>query len=111
MQYTIRQNYENVSDNDREFIDSRIGLSLSRFNSITSNFEIRFDKVEHGKKPLTACTICIKMTNAADFVVTDSAESVQQAFVVTLNRVKRNIERHLKRSKGSRLGPSLSARQ
>ncbi|MDT0594501.1 hypothetical protein [Glaciecola petra] len=111
MRYTIHENSENINDNDREFIDSRVGLSLSRFNNITSSFDIVFDKLDNGKSPLTSCTICIKMTNATDIVVTDSANSIQQAFLITLNRVKRNIERQLKRSKGSRLGPSLNARQ
>ncbi|MFT6267221.1 MAG: hypothetical protein ACJAVV_000011 [Alphaproteobacteria bacterium] len=111
MQYTIDNSGIQPNSDELELIDAKIGLSLSRLNNIITHCEVLFLK-ESGPigTNMVSCRLSVSIIKSSDFVVTDRANTVGEAFAITLSRIKRNIEMHLKRSKPRRMTSTLKAR-
>lgn len=111
MQYLINNDGIEPNELDRELIETKIGLSLSRFANIISKCEISFKEVPQQRaKALICCTIDIKTNAQTQFTVSDSASSISQSFPLALNRITRNIDRHNKRQNVTRGGIGLGNR-
>lgn len=107
MQFVIDKTGIIPNTSDMEFIEAKIGLSLSRFNSLISQFDISFSSAESSGQNIVVCTIHISMANSPDFVISDSSKSLQDSFALALNRIKRNIERSIKRKGTSRISNNI----
>lgn len=111
MQYTIDNTSLQPSKKDLAHINSRISLVLSRFTNIIENLVIAFKASEPNDqyKREVECTIHFNISNAQAISISDSSDNLAEAFNLTLNRTKRNIERQLKRAKSSRVGCALGS--
>ena len=104
MQYTIDNSGIQPSVDDLETIETSIGLTLSRFSSIITRCDVSFfnDSI-HCEPNMVSCRLSVSLIKSPDFTVANTADSISESFPIALNRVKRSIERHLKRSKPSRM--------
>jgi hypothetical protein len=109
MQYTIDSNGIQPSKLELEAIDTKICLSLSRFKNIITFCEVSFFKEDAAiGANMLSCRLSISIIKASDFVIVDRGKTINEAFFITLARIKRNIERHLKRTKLHRMTPLLT---
>ncbi len=103
MQYKIDSAELAPSKSEITAIDAKIKLSLVRFNDIIVKCDIKFwPTISTASKPLIVCTIKVRCVHDIHFIVTDTARDIQASFTLALGRLKRNIDRHLKRSKTTR---------
>jgi ribosome-associated translation inhibitor RaiA len=111
MQYRISDKGLAPNKDELNAIEAKIGLSLSRFTHLITKCEIIFEnKHTQDAKTLITCCITVNMANNIEFVISDTASSINEAFPMALGRIKRNIERHLKRHHAKRSGASLGSR-
>jgi ribosome-associated translation inhibitor RaiA len=111
MHYNLELNDISLSDQARNMIDTRIGLDLSRFAGLISDFDIYLSQnSQKNDKPPVACTIKITLQAGHQIVVEDTATDLDAGFTQAVMRSKRAIERHLKRHRGHRLGSSVTSR-
>jgi|GEM_PF-2135132 len=108
MHYIIDKNGIQPNNQELEAIDTRLSLALLRFNSIITKCEVSFipEKSVLGTNTI-CCSVCVSIIKTSDFVASDSANTISEAFDVVLGRVKRKIERHLKRIRPKRMSATL----
>lgn len=97
MQYHINNRGLTLGKLEKEAIDAKIGLSLGRFTNLISKCELRFAQDQQATSILFSCSIHVVLKKNVDFVVSDFGKTKVDAFRSALERIKRNIERHLKR--------------
>ncbi|MFT4654851.1 MAG: hypothetical protein ACI82S_002510 [Patiriisocius sp.] len=108
MKYIIDSKGIQPSKDELKIIDAKIGLSLSRFNNIITQCEVSFLKEnETIGTNMVSCRLSVSVIKSSDFIITDTANTINEAFSITLGRVKRNIERHLKRIKPQRMAATI----
>lgn len=110
MQYSINSDGLLPNEHETEAIDAKIGLSLGRFNNIISSCDVNFQMEKQQDGNIMRCHIHVILNNSSDFVVSDSGKDKVESFRSALERIKRNIERHLKRQNISRTSKSLGNR-
>ncbi len=102
MQYQINDNGILLGKLEKEAVDAKIGLSLGRFTNLISECELTFSQDQQSASPLYSCSIHVVLKNNVDFVVSDFGQTKVDGFRSALERIKRNIERHLKRQSMAR---------
>lgn len=111
MDYNLTVKNISLSQQEREMIDTRMALTLSRFANLISSFDITFSAREQTETNLpVVCTIKVSLQAGHQIDVHDSANSVDSALSQSVQRTKRAIERHLKHLRGPRLGSSITSR-
>ncbi len=111
MQYIIEPNGVQPCGKERALIDVRIGLALSRFNSIIANTHIQFSQADSQVgQNLCSCSVRVQLKNNTDFVITDTGINIETSFSSAISRMKRTIERHLKRNSNARSSNSANLR-
>jgi ribosome-associated translation inhibitor RaiA len=111
MQYTLNVRNLRLQEKDIEMIDTRIGLTLSRFaNLITaSEITLKADSADADGRSVH-CNIMLNLQSGPTIEISDDARSVEMAITQALQRSKRSIERHLRFLRGPRLGSSITTR-
>lgn len=112
MQYQISQQGIQPTGNELRVIETRLALYLSRYSNIVSDFEIHFEHIsEHqASSTLVQCTLSIKLQNDNKIHITDTGKSLSDAFLISITRLKRTVERNLKRHNATRVGNSFDNR-
>jgi hypothetical protein len=110
MHYHIDSNGLQPDPKERKTISTQIGLVLSRYNNIVTNCSIKFtDESEVYPSNMIACHLTVSLQQI-EVVITDTGPSINEVCVSALGRVKRNIERHLRRSGVNRVHTAVSTR-
>lgn len=110
MQYQIDSNGLQPDQKERKTISSQIGLVLSRYNNIVTNCSIKFtDESTVYPNNIVACHLTVSL-HQIEVVITDTGPNINDVCASALGRVKRNIERHLRRSRANRVHMSASTR-
>lgn len=111
MQYTIDTQGFVPNAEEVASIDAKIGLSLFRFTHMITRCELAFDKqMLRSGNHFVSCKVSIYLVTSSTFVVTDTGANINEALPLALERVKRNIQMHIKRGKVQRMAPALSSR-
>lgn len=111
MHYLINNKGITPTADEVKLIDARVGLTLSRFSNILHRCEVKFTHVDDGHTmALIGCSINVNLHASTDLAVFDVGSSIEDAFGLTIERIKRNIERHLKRRKTMRASYGSSTR-
>jgi ribosome-associated translation inhibitor RaiA len=111
MNYTLDVTNLRLKDSEHEMIETRLGLSLSRFASLIAQSNIAFSAGSADmKQSAIHCEITLKLQSGYKIDIRDDAKSVELAFTQALQRSKRSIERHLRHHRGPRLGSSMTTR-
>lgn len=97
MQYHINSQGLTLGKLEKEAIDAKIGLSLGRFTNLISECELSFAQDQQVTSTIYSCSMRVVLKNNVDFIVSDFGKTKIDAFRSALERIKRNIERHLKR--------------
>jgi hypothetical protein len=106
MQALIKTHEFDLNSEDLEMINERINLSLSRFNTIISKCELIITNEYDKHSPQTAmvcCSIQIVLQNGTKINCNELGKHLDESFLASLSRIKRGIERHLKRGKTNRI--------
>lgn len=110
MQYQIDSNGLQPDPKERKTISTQIGLVLSRYNNIVTNCSIKFtDESKVYPNNMVACHLTVSLQQI-EVVITDTGPSINEVCVSALGRVKRNIERHLRRGGVNRVHAPVSPR-
>jgi ribosome-associated translation inhibitor RaiA len=121
MEYNLELSDVSLNEQARDMINIRVGMALSRFATLISDFDIVLSKDSTNKKntskpkhqddqgPLI-CKIKITLQAGHQIEVEDTGPDLDAGFSQAIVRSKRAIERHLKHHRGPRLGASMSSR-
>lgn len=110
MQYEIDSNGLQPDEAERKAITAQVGLVLSRYNNIVTNCSIKFiDESNAYPNTIIACHLSVTL-HQIEVVISDSGGTINDVCASALGRVKRSIERHLKRSSSNRDTVSSGAR-
>lgn len=106
MHYQIENTGLKPSEEDIKLIETRLALYLSRYNNLINDLTILFSRVEekHRDECLIHCRINLKLRQVGNIEMKDASRSISDAFMVTATRLKRSIERQLKRNSATRIG-------
>lgn len=91
---------------DLEMINERVNLSLSRFNTIINKCELKITNENDRHSPQTtmvSCSIYLALQNGTEINCNELGKNLDESFSASLSRIKRGIERHLKRGKTNRI--------
>lgn len=110
MQYAIDNEGLQPDEKELKAIETQIGLTLSRFTNIVTNCSISFTNgsCAYPNNTIT-CHLCVSL-NQIEIEITDTGDNISDVFALTLSRVKRSIERHLKRNRLNRISTSSGSR-
>jgi hypothetical protein len=111
MQYNIDNNGVIPTRAQIRVMDSRLNLALSRYNNLLNKCVIKFTKInDDSSNGLILCEITASFNASTHFEISDVGTDINDVFAISINRIKRNIERHLNRRKATRLDNDLSPR-
>jgi len=111
MEFDIKLQELALSVEERDMLDTRIALGLSRFANLISSFDISLTKRNDTDPEMSVvCDIVVKLQAGHKIEVSDAARSTHEVLNIAIKRVKRAIERHLKHHRGPRLGSSMTSR-
>nr|WP_136252475.1 hypothetical protein [Ningiella ruwaisensis] len=111
MDYSLDVNNMAVSDDESHLIDTRIGLTLSRYANLIEQCHICLLRQESNEDSLPVeCKINLLLHAGHEIQIRDRARNTEYACTQALQRCKRAIERHLKHHRGVRLGSSITSR-
>lgn len=110
MQYQIDRNGLQPDLEERKMIATQIGLFFSRYNNIVTNCNLKFTH-ESNEYPnnIVACHLTVSL-HQIEVVIADTGLNINDVCASALGRVKRNIERHLRRSRANRVQAFASSR-
>ena len=111
MQYTLNVRNVSLEQTQIEMIDTRIGLTLSRFANLIAKSEITLRAISaEAEQCKIHCDITLSLQSGPTIEISDDAKNVEMAFTQALQRSKRSIERHLRHLRSPRLGSSVTSR-
>ncbi|MFC4699088.1 HPF/RaiA family ribosome-associated protein [Glaciecola siphonariae] len=111
MDYNITESDFSLSPHQTDIIDTRMGLSLSRFANLIAKCDLTFTNNTQQEPDLPVkCKIHILLHAGHEIEIEDHARELELCFSQAVARAKRSIERHLKHHRGPRLGSSMTTR-
>lgn len=111
MDYKLKVSNLSLDEQERELIDTRMSLGLTRFANLISSFDIVLKQQEQTETHLPiVCEVNVTLNAGHEIEVTDSAKSTDIALTQAIQRTKRAIERHLRYQRSPRLGSSMTSR-
>ncbi|WP_371193358.1 HPF/RaiA family ribosome-associated protein [Glaciecola sp. SC05] len=111
MEYKLKLTNISLSEHERDLIDTRMSLGLTRFANLISKFEINLARKPKTENNLPiVCSVKVNLQAGHEIEVYDSANSADAALSQSVQRTKRAIERHLRHHRGPRLGSSMTSR-
>ena len=111
MNYTLNDRTGALSNDQREGLDTKLGLSLSRFASLVTDCNIVIEELKsETDSSRYKCSLVVNLQAAHEIKIEDQAANPQSSIEQAIQRTKRAIERHLRHHRGPRLGSSMTSR-